>query len=369
VKRILILLCINLLVFLVLFVIAEVAFRKLLFSDAGFMQVFRRAELYADYYSDDDFWKLQYRFGELPAPRNPDPLLGWVKQSIALKSHKHRMGNTMESRMPVLMYGDSFVEGFSPDILNGNALFQDRYYLVNYGVSGYGLDQIYLLVRETVDHYRHPRVIIGVLDVDLDRSVLTVRGGQKPYFLVKDGKLELHGSPVDCAPERFFSDNPPEIRCYLCRALFRKLPTMVRRGGARDDANSLYYRLTNEREKIAQKVSINSHILSALTKYLKERDIESVFLVFESPTKLWSSPDWRLTFLTEWFKKNRVKYILARDLIRGHSNQDTYIAQEYMKSPRDWHPNDRYYGIVAERLMEWLKRGKTKRLHGVASGE
>jgi hypothetical protein len=53
--------------------------RALLFSKVGFMEKFRTPELYFDYDSKDNYWKLYYLFaGNLRPPANPHPLLGWI---------------------------------------------------------------------------------------------------------------------------------------------------------------------------------------------------------------------------------------------------------------------------------------------------
>jgi hypothetical protein len=60
-------------------VASEAIFRVLLFSKVGFMEKFRIPELYFDYDSESNYWKLYYLFdGKLKPPANPHPLLGWV---------------------------------------------------------------------------------------------------------------------------------------------------------------------------------------------------------------------------------------------------------------------------------------------------
>ena len=66
----------------------------------------------------------------------------------------------------------------------------------NFGVAGYGLDQIYLRFKQSHDHFKKPVVIIGILTVDMDRCVMKNRSRPKPYFLIKENELVLSGVPV-----------------------------------------------------------------------------------------------------------------------------------------------------------------------------
>ncbi len=355
-------LAVNMLVVFALLVLMEIAFRSLLFSGAKFMESFRRAELYADYHSDDDFWKLLYSFGLCHPPVHPDALLGWVKPSIEPGTYDHAKRPELQWRIPVLFYGDSFATCSTPPedcfhgILNKDAGFSSRYYMINYAVAGYGLDQIYLLFDRTVQRYRRPIVIISLLDTDLDRSVLTFRDGQKPYFVLQNGKLQLQGVPINPEPKEYLEAHPPEIGCYLCAAGMRMLFDGVSNdGGSRG-------LISNSRiafGRIEEKKRLNRAIILNMRDILRQRNIPYLFVVFESPVRIWEDPDWRLKFLTTLFQQYGIPYMLARDVIRKHSYQDTYCPQKYMFSPRNWHPNSTYNRLIAERIAQWTQSKRT----------
>jgi len=50
--------------------ICEVGFRTLLFSQVAFMERFREPGLYADYFSEDDWWKFYYAFNKQAGERH-----------------------------------------------------------------------------------------------------------------------------------------------------------------------------------------------------------------------------------------------------------------------------------------------------------
>lgn len=93
---------------IICFALAEVAFRLVLFSDISLFDNLRHPRYYADYFSDDDHWKLYYKFGgKCKPPKHPHPLLGWVGD-FNRENYKHNQSDNIKNRRPVLLYGDSF---------------------------------------------------------------------------------------------------------------------------------------------------------------------------------------------------------------------------------------------------------------------
>jgi hypothetical protein len=201
---------------------SEGIFRALLFSKVGFMEKFRKPELYfVD--SEDNYWKLYYFFdGKLKPPANPHPLLGWGGY-FSPKTSLHHEASQIMGRKAVLLYGDSFAgcattkEECFQGIFNADEEFAVRCYFLNYGVGGYSVDQILLLLKNSLDHFQNPFVIVSLLTQDVDRSTLSVRIGQKPYFEYIEGELVLQGIPINPDPEEFFAMNSPTVPSYLFR--------------------------------------------------------------------------------------------------------------------------------------------------------
>jgi hypothetical protein len=68
--------------------------------------------------------------------------------------------------------------------------------ILNLGVHGYGHDQMLLTLREALPLYRPDVVLVGHVTDDSLRNVTTFRDFAKPRFRLRDGRLELEGTPV-----------------------------------------------------------------------------------------------------------------------------------------------------------------------------
>ncbi|MGC8602620.1 MAG: hypothetical protein ACP5VS_02895 [Desulfomonilaceae bacterium] len=355
-KKIALIVSINAAIIGGLFITAELTFRGLLFSKLPFMEVFREPGLYADWYSSDNAWKLRHLFGHWSGPKHPDPLLGWVKPGIHIGTYDNDGAKIHGSKRPVLIYGDSFAEGFDSQFIEGAKAFPDSFGVVNYGVSGYGVDQIYLLYKNSVGKYKNPIVVICVLDEDLDRSFLSVRDGPKPYFKMDNsGSLKLCGVPVFSDPEGFFLTHPPEIMSYLLAAAFRLSTGVYKKQESKDLSGGLVGELINETQIVKQKKRINQAILLELIKDLRSRRLTHVFLLFESATNFFKPCGWRMRCLEEVLHSQEEPYISARDVIEGFSTKDTYTPLPFMSSPRDFHPSSLYFRLVGEKLAEMIR--------------
>jgi lysophospholipase L1-like esterase len=221
--------------------VCEVLLRAALFSDSMRVPALRQAWRYADSDYEEDYWKLSYLFDEAAdAPRvgRLHPTLGWLPAStrdnpLGILDANAQHASALER--PILFYGDSFVAGVTPldlserlpqqlDLLTGERR------VINLGVGGFGADQIYLRFRESVDAFREPVVIVGLLTDDLNRTTLAFRAGRKPYFDLVDGQLTLRNVPVTQAPLDYVKENPPAIRSYLWRLVAMRLREVLPAG-------------------------------------------------------------------------------------------------------------------------------------------
>jgi hypothetical protein len=335
-------------------VLAEAALRALLFLPLGGLgKPFRRPDLYGGYFSDDDYWKLYYRFeSEFPPPDQPHPLLGWVGD-FDRQTYLHRQTPELRERRPVLLYGDSFAACTTPrcfeDYFNEDPEFSSRCFLMNYGVGGYGIDQTYLLFEESVARYRNPLVIWSLLTEDIDRTVLSVRVGQKPFFDLAGGRLVLQGTPIDSDPARFFREHPPEIPSYFWRAMQRTFGDRVPR-----------LRSAHARESVAKrdrKIALTEAILGEVARDLRARELDdAVFLVFVpnwiGESYILQEHDWRLEAILGALEKEGFPVVVTRDLVRADIARTGAVPTDYFGS--DAHPNDRYNTLIAAALREHL---------------
>ncbi len=92
--------------------------------------------------------------------------------------------------------------------------------VINFGVHGYGHDQMLLLLREQVLSYQPDLVVLGFVRDDMERNMLSFRDFAKPHFALSGDRLSLRNVPVP---------TPEEVqRRYRFRPRFLDLLTILR---------------------------------------------------------------------------------------------------------------------------------------------
>jgi hypothetical protein len=345
----------------------EGSLRFLLFSDSALAlrigAPLRVASHYASLHSGRDFWKLEARFkrAQPPDPRRPayDERFGWLKPEIDPVTLRHADAAGLGERRPVLLYGDSFAACMTPADACWQALLERsdlgaRHALLNYGVVGYGLDQMYLLLRATLDLYaeRDPVVVIGILvDDDLDRCYLALRDLPKPWFTLDDGgALELH-PPLARTPLEHVALDPPGVTSYVWRALVTQsglvkpwdVPAWIGEG-----------------DHVAVKQALAAALFGALEQELETRGIERFYLLFHSRRSataprpyLWQEP-----FLYAELERRALPFVSSKRALIEHvrrtgtSLTDLFIQDETGPNHYDAEGN----AVVFETLRAGLER-------------
>lgn len=337
----------NLLLLLIttglMLVAAEYIFRRMIFSKNKAFTNLQDAGKYATQYTDD-YWKLVYRFGSPhPPPKIAHPLLGW-KGYFNPENYVHQDFEASGNRRKVLLFGDSFAmcveraECFQ-DIMNRDTSFTKDHFLLNYGVGGYGVDQIHMLCSLTVGMFENPFVVISILPNDMDRSVLTVRTGQKPYYVLENGQLVLKGVPIKSDPVDYYRENPPSIRSYmLARALHsdinpwfdeHKMPVSLRERSLR----------------------LNEKIILTTDSILRSRNLQYVFLIFDN---LWNADgNWRYDHLMSFMHLMKLPYFGTGDLVKMDTTFGKYEFDNYILHG-DGHPNTHYNTLVSNQIKKFV---------------
>lgn len=332
----------------------EFAYRKILFSKNEKFKSLRKPELYADYFNDDDYWKLYHIFGgEYGAPKEPHPLLGWIGD-FDRKTLRHNKADSVKNKRPVLLFGDSFAQCVDEaecfqSILNSDSAFSKNNYFLNYGVGGYGVDQIQLLCKEAHKQYEKPFVVFSIMCSDLDRTILTNRIGQKPYYEIVDDSLVLKGVPIESDPEKFFSGHPPQILSYLYkRVVFtprNPLPDNIKSWLKRDAVKNDY------------KMKLNDKVLQLAMDELRRERIDFVFLVFHYVQKdnyqfsVEYEDNWRDKFLRGFIDKNKLPYIWSKDLIKKDPAYHKDNLDDYM-IVSNGHPTTYFNRLISNEIKK-----------------
>ncbi len=344
------------------FIVGELSLRGLLFSPAldgaRVVAPVRNAARFADPQYEDLHWELRDHFlrksGELRHP----PLhaeLGWTSGLFDPQSFAHRDDDPASGKRPVLLFGDSYAQGVtSPEdsfqTLLALTELGRTHQLLNYGVGGYGADQVLLLVERVLERFegRDPLVVIGVLvDDDFDRCVLTTRERPKPRFVLREGQLELLGD-VPTYEERF-GNGPTFTPSYLWRLFTRGspwIPARVRR--------ALSGFGTLDREKIALGRAIVSRMITAV----RARGFEPVFVGFHDLPSI-EQPKligWRGDALREPVAAAGARLIDMRAaLLEFSARSGEALESWYDHAPaRGGHHNARGNGVVLELLAAKL---------------
>jgi hypothetical protein len=152
-------------------------------------------------------------------PYRFDPELGWfaAPNSTSQPTTTNRTITTYHNSLGIrerelneiapdriLFIGDSFTWGYDAEVEErfSNLLQRQlpQYGMVNAGVSGFGTDQQFLLMRRLWDQVM-PKVVVLTFCVDNDRddnsSSLQYRTYYKPYFVrTPEGELQVRGYPL-----------------------------------------------------------------------------------------------------------------------------------------------------------------------------
>lgn len=334
---------------LLAFLLAEFIYQGLLFSKIEKFEFLRNPAFYAVYYQDEnedfyneDYWKLNFLFGKGFEINEPHPELGWAGY-FNKTTYKHWYEDSTAMRNEVLFYGNSFtmcidsVKCFE-DYLNKDSLFSKNHYMYNYGVGGYGVDQISLLLKESIDNYSNPFVVLGILTTDIDRSMLKIRDAPKPYFILENDSLKLQGVPVTETNSSYISNHPPKIHSYILNRMYN---IITRRLDVFEE---------EKRDYIESIKSLNAAILKRTFDQLKSKKINFLVLIFQPGEH--NPRDWRLTFLQDLCLESEVPFVSNLEIINMDMGINNRLQEDYYV-PLDGHPNSLANMLVAEEIKKF----------------
>lgn len=126
-----------------------------------------------------------------------------IMNSEGLRSLREYQEAVPAGKTRIMAIGDSFVMGFGVENQEAFPAVMEQEHgdweVMNFGVAGYGLDQMLMIVRHFAPRYRPNVVLVGIFPEDFWRSTRAFAdtGHAKPYFVLSsDGKLNLKNVPV-----------------------------------------------------------------------------------------------------------------------------------------------------------------------------
>ncbi len=160
-------------------------------------------DLYYDYDAHDPLlgWRVQPGLQAVPA----FPSRTLSSNDLGLRDHATPGVEAARPQRRILILGDSFTFGEDvgddetyPARLDASL---PRSEVLNFGVHGYGHDQMLLLFREEGRRLQPDIVILGFVYDDIYRNLVGFRDFAKPRFVLESEDLVLRGVPVPTPAE------------------------------------------------------------------------------------------------------------------------------------------------------------------------
>lgn len=224
--------------------------------------------------------------GWMPRPNSESTMSGHRKYHVVHNAKGFRDREHTDTTKPRMIFlGDSLLWGFDAEL---SERFTEKlqtkipdWELYNLGVSGFGTDQEYLLLKRVFKELQ-PKVVWVVYstlsDSDDNRRNWVYGGYYKPYFTKENGKLILHGnSPTPKSPNYIYAHLPNLRRSRLAVLLISGLSALLQPAQVfgEDTSGPLLSEMRDfVRSQGARMIVLLSSQQPELEKYLSEEKIE-----------------------------------------------------------------------------------------------
>ena len=345
--------------------LGEGLFRLILFSDAfpGLAQGLTK--FIGDIYAGDVGYRLQHRLelrGREDEPLFPEfhPLLGWTARPIrddnplGITTNAPYSLDTLRYKKTVLFFGDSFTYGLTdleykiPQLLDLKLVDLS---VLNLGVAGYGLDQMYLYLKTVRDSLDEVHVMIGLFYNDIDRCVYKIREAPKPYFEVEAGELILKGTPLPAHYGKWLEVYPLPGRSYLLSAGVGSIRRQFKRRWASE--NFFQFHPSETQRKREEKEALTRFLLEKIKEETDRKGWELTFVVFPYRIHL-IKQGWYEAFLRKQFAELSIDYVdMKEPLLRHMKENRLQWHQLYLNNN---HPTVEENQLMVDFLADYVKQ-------------
>ncbi len=235
----------------------------------------------------------------------------------------------------IAIIGDSFTFGHDagddqtyPYILQQH-LTQTE--IMNFGVSGYGLDQILLSLKQKVSLYKPDLVVLGFVYADDYRGLVSFRFGRsKPRYELINGHLHLMNVPV------------PTMAKIRSDEFFK--PKLL------DLLSILYYKFLPPSYLKKQRDQLTSATLDEMIRTVQDMGTDIVLVDIYTPLEMANlhqhEPKEGEKFFLNYCRKHKVPYILTRPYFEKAINEGVTLTKNV-------HWDKVGNAIIAEAIKEY----------------
>ena len=229
----------------------------------------------------------------------------------------------------------------------------------NFGLSGSGVDQQYLIYKDIVSQYDHDYLIISPHIIDISRNILTSREAlesqtgkkflvPKPYFKLENGELFLKNVPVpknrEAAPHTNGEQKPSHTD--QLRKDFHKFPA----GLLKDKALRLYYHQTHYKGYNNENSYDWQLMMKLLESIIEIGGNKRIFLAPIPDYRIRLNPDFRSRFLDLVNQFDNVSFIDILDKYKHIENTDL------LHSTKDAHCTEYGHQVIADAIIEEINK-------------
>jgi hypothetical protein len=346
----------------------EGALRLFAYTDLAWGASLRVPQYYADRWSDPLYFQLAQRWNHEPGvldEKVADARLGWVHGGMDRTTFIDPRESELGDRRALLLFGDSYIRCMTDDA-NCFEGWMERsphaktHAIFNYGVRGYGLDQICLLSELALEHWKGRRAIVAIgifMEDDLDRAYLDHRGWPKPRF-----SLDANGALIDPAPipspEQYEREHPLWKRSLAWGWLVHGsgwLPPGIERS------------LSGSQHIQEDKQRLCGAILERLERSLQQGGFDHFYVLFPSvrECETLAPRDWQENFLIDWLDARRLPYVnVKREIYRAALAQDRHPTEFFgFQGPQNEHLTPEGNEVAFQGLLRGIS-GEFDRANG-----
>lgn len=213
----------------------------------------------------------------------------------------------------ILIVGDSFTFGAEiDDAYVWPTLLQkqhSRFNVINLGVNGYGLDQMYITLKETITKYKPDLVITAFISDNIARMRFGFRDYKKPKLKINQGELEITNIPIQGFTETY-QEAKKELSWYFIPVL--KLDDLM---------SNLKISCGNGKYKLMRKVFLEMQNIA------HQENAEFLLTYLPTETEI-KNPDNRVSgeqLLNRFIQENNNVHILNTRLLFLKADQSFFV--------------------------------------------